>query len=254
VTGPIDYDERQYAVYVAGRGLTPVIEHLWIRVFSRYIDSCGRPAILDLGSGTGMYSELLAREFSANVVGVEPSRRMRDIAAREHAHPDVRYLEGKAERVPLSNASCDIALLSNVIHHVGDRRACAAELHRVLRPGGLVLVRGTLRESVPRVPFFEFFPAALAIDQRRMPSVDAVVEMFVPRGFDHVLSEVVEQQSAVSLRAYYDRVKYRAISTLELISDAEFEQGVEQMRRAAAAELAPQPVVEPVDLVVFRRR
>jgi SAM-dependent methyltransferase len=165
----------------------------------------------------------------------------------------VRYLEGRAERIPLESSSCDVALLSNVLHHVGDRDACAAELHRVLRPGGLVLVRGTLLESVPQVPFFEYFPTALEIDRRRMPSAATLVALFAAHGFEHVRSEVVAQQSAASLQAYYDRVRCRAISTLELISDAEFEQGIERMRRAATAELVPEPVVEPVDLVVVRR-
>ncbi len=249
----IDYDERQYAVYSAGRGLTPAIAELWTRVFARYIDSDARPAILDLGSGTGMYSQLLAEQFESEVIGVEPSARMRQVAEREHDHPRVRYVEGTAERIPLSDGSCDVALLSNVIHHVGDRRACAAELHRVVRPGGLVLVRGTLREAVASVPFFKFFPSALAIDRRRMPSVDELVALLTGGGLDHVASEVIEQQSAPSLPAYYERLKHRAVSTLELISDAEFEQGLKRMRLAAAADAGAGPVVEPVDLVVFRR-
>jgi ubiquinone/menaquinone biosynthesis C-methylase UbiE len=249
----VDYDEHQHAVYAAGRGLTAPIRQLWSGIFARYIDARTRPEILDLGSGTGMYSELLARQFGARVVGVEPSRRMREIAERDHAHDHVRYIEGSAGQIPVGDACCDVALLSNVIHHVDDRHACAAELHRVVRPGGLVLLRGTLLDSVPGVPFFEFFPTALAIDLQRMPSVAALVAVFASHGLEKVHSEVVEQQSAVDLQDYYDRVKHRAVSTLELIDDADFEQGIERMREAASSEQIPTPVFEPVNLVVFRR-
>ena len=73
-------------------------------------------------------------------------------------------------------------------------------------------------------------------------------------GFDHMASEVVDQETSPSFRDYYERVRLRGISTLELIGDEEFEQGIERMRQAANAETEPSPVIEQIDLVVFRRR
>jgi ubiquinone/menaquinone biosynthesis C-methylase UbiE len=199
----------------------------------------------------GTWTELLAEQFDAYVTGVEPSVRMREIAEREHAHPRVEYVDGSAEGIPLPDASCDTALLSYVIHHVDEREACAAELSRVLRPGGLILLRSTLRESLPRVPLFDYFPTARPIAERQMPSVGEVTASFA--GFEPVAEEAIEQETAPSLRAYHERMKLRAISTLELIDDADFELGVERLRLAAERETEPQPVVEPVNLVVFRR-
>jgi ubiquinone/menaquinone biosynthesis C-methylase UbiE len=222
---------------------------LWSEVFARFIDPGAD--VLDLGSGIGTYSELLAELLDAQVVGVEPSARMREIAKREHAHPRVDYVDGSAERIPLPDESFDAALLSYVIHHVDDREACAAELSRVLRPGGLILLRGTLRESLPRVPLFDYFPTARPIAERQMPSVGEVGESFAR--FELVSEEAIQQATAPSLRAYHERMKLRAISTLELIDDADFEQGLERLRLAAEREAEPQPVVEPVNLVVFRR-
>jgi ubiquinone/menaquinone biosynthesis C-methylase UbiE len=176
---------------------------------------------------------------------------MRAVAEREHAPAGVSYLDGSAEAIPLPDASCDAALLSHVIHHVEDRAACTSELRRVVRPGGLVLARGVLGGR--SVPFHDFFPSAQSVDARRTPSVGEVVAMF-SCGFDHVASEVVDQETSPSLRDYYERVSLRAISTLELIGDEEFEQGIERMRRAAEDESEPASVIEQIDLVVFRRR
>lgn len=249
----VNYDEHQHAVYSAGRELNASRIELWTGIFSRWIDRSARPEIVDVGSGNGMYSELLADRFDARVTGAEPSVRMRELAEREHAHPGVRYVEGSAEVLPLADGSQDAALLSNVIQHFRDRDAAAREVARVLRPGGLVLVRGTMRESLARVPFFEYFPGALAIDERRMPSIADVIEMFSRAGLEHEATEAVEQESAAGLREYHARVRVRAISTLELLDDASFEAGVERMRLAAEAESEPRPVVERVDFLVLRK-
>jgi uncharacterized membrane protein len=123
----------------------------------------------------------------------------------------------------------------------------------VLRPGGLVLVRGALRESLPHIGFLEFFPSARAIDEERMPAAGEVVALFERAGFEHIATEQVEQESAPSMRAYCERVSKRAISTLELIDDAEFDQGIARMREAAARETTPRPVHERIGLVALRR-
>ena len=59
---------------------------------------------------------------------------MREVALREAAHPAVKYLPGRAEAIPLPDASCDAALLYFVWHHVGDKPAAALELLRMTEP------------------------------------------------------------------------------------------------------------------------
>jgi hypothetical protein len=65
---------------------------------------------------------------------------------------------------------------------------------------------------------------------------------------------LIEQETTPSFRAYYERVRLRTISTLDLVSDAEFERGIARMREAAEGERSPAPVIQPVNLLVFRRR
>jgi SAM-dependent methyltransferase len=247
----VDYNRRQHEVYAEGRAPSRAVLELWTAVLARYIPTRGNPVLLDVGSGVGTWSELMATAFEATVWGVEPSRRMREVAEREHKHPRVTYVDGSAERIPLPDASCDAALLSYVLHHVTDRGACARELRRVVRPGGVVIVRNAFRESLSQVPFFEWFPTALELDERRMPDGAEAGAMFEAEGFKVIGSEVVWQETSPSLRVYYERLKLRAISTLELLPDAEFEAGVERMRQAAERETEPQPVRAPVDLLVL---
>jgi SAM-dependent methyltransferase len=248
----IDYDRRQHEVYAKGRAPSRAVLELWTAIFARYIPTSGNPVVLDLGSGVGTWAELMATAFEATVWGVEPSERMRAVAEREHAHPRVKYLAGTGERIPLPDASCDAAHLSYVLHHLDDRDACARELRRVMRQNGVVIVRSAFRESLSRVPFFEWFPTALALDERRMPPRDDVIATFARHGFEAITTEVVWQETSPSLRVYYERLKLRAVSTLELLPDDEFAAGVRRMAEAAEREAVPQPVRAPVDLLVLR--
>ena len=99
----------------------------------------GPPArVLDLGAGTGKLTRpLLAAGL--DVFAVEPLERMRAAFARR-GRPRARVLDGRAEAIPLPDASLDGAVCAEAFHWFDGPRA-ADELHRVLRPGaGLVLV------------------------------------------------------------------------------------------------------------------
>lgn len=78
----VDYDERQYAVYAEGRALPPHTISTWMRVFAQHAGHDGPQDVVDLGSGTGRFSPALADTFGGQVLGVEPSQRMRAVADR----------------------------------------------------------------------------------------------------------------------------------------------------------------------------
>jgi SAM-dependent methyltransferase len=85
--------------------------------------------VLDLAAGTGkLTAALVARGL--RVVAVEPLPRMR--AQLEHALPHVVALDGTAEQIPLEDASVDVVCVA----HWFEPHAAAAEVARVLRPGG----------------------------------------------------------------------------------------------------------------------
>ena len=94
--------------------------------------------MLDVGIGTG----LVAREALAligpqgRIVGVDPSPGMMS----EARLPGVELVEGRAEALPRRDASCDFLSMGYALRHIDDVSAAFAEFHRVLQPGGRVLV------------------------------------------------------------------------------------------------------------------
>ena len=99
--------------------------------------------ILDAGCGPGFYvAELLEQVGSeGSVVGVDASAPMLGVAAkRSEGHANVSFLEGEVTALPVGDADFDRVLSVQVLEYVADIPAALAELRRVLRPGGTVLI------------------------------------------------------------------------------------------------------------------
>ncbi len=103
---------------------------------------------IDLAAGTGALSRALLA-WADEVIAVEPDARMRAVLARRL--PSVRLLAGRAESLPLPDASADAVLVSSAWHWL-DTDVAVPEIARVLRPGGWlgILWTGLDRED-PRV-------------------------------------------------------------------------------------------------------
>lgn len=102
--------------------------------------------IVDLAAGTGKLTRSLVG-LGADLVAIEPVVGMREQLKR--AVPGVDVRDGTAERMPLDDASADAVLVAQAFHWF-DVPVAAAEIHRVLVPGGgLGVVRNEWDDSVP---------------------------------------------------------------------------------------------------------
>ena len=253
----VDYD-RMAPDYVEGRVLPPEGMEPWRAAIRPWLPSggAGRSPVLDLGAGTGQFAAAIAGWFGARVVAVEPSGGMRAQAARAHPHPDVAWVAGVGERLPLADGTCAWAWVSTVVHHLDDLDAVAGELGRVLRPGGLVLVRQAFPGRMDALTLYQrFFPGAAGtlVSGGGLPTVEPVSAAFSGAGFRVEGLQAVEQVSATSLAAYRDKVRLRADTGLRLLPDDQFAAGLAALDRAAEAETGPTPVVDRLDLLVLRR-
>jgi len=91
--------------------------------------------VLDVGCGIGMYTAAFLRE-TPHVFGVEIERE-RALEARERA---AGVVQSPGERLPFADAAFDVVFSHEVLEHVTDDRACVAEMVRVVRPGGRIVV------------------------------------------------------------------------------------------------------------------
>ncbi|HET7013596.1 MAG TPA: class I SAM-dependent methyltransferase [Streptosporangiaceae bacterium] len=96
--------------------------------------------VLDVGCGTGLLLRQLAARLpdAAELTGVDAATGM--IEAAGSANDRLRYLQGKAERLPFENASFDLLISTTSFDHWADQPAGLAECHRVLAPGGRLVL------------------------------------------------------------------------------------------------------------------
>jgi len=104
--------------------------------------------VLDLGSGTGFFTDLLASSYQ-QVIGLDLSKGMLHFA-QESRHKDITWLEADVHKIPLQDESVDFIYSNLVIQWCEPLDVAISEMLRVLKPGGLIifttLVDGTLHE------------------------------------------------------------------------------------------------------------
>lgn len=110
------------------------------RLAEAMLDALALPvgaAVLDAGCGTGALSAAIAaRDGSARITGVDLSEAF--LASARARVPGGRFMAGDVTRLGLPDAAFEAALSLLVLQFVPDRAAAAAELARVVKPGGLV--------------------------------------------------------------------------------------------------------------------
>jgi ubiquinone/menaquinone biosynthesis C-methylase UbiE len=249
---PVDYDRAQHAAYAKGRALPPQAIRRYMDAFAQHLPDRRPLTGVDLGSGTGRFTPSLADAFGGPVYGVEPSARMRGVAQAEAAHPQVRYLAGEAAAIPLRDSTADFVLMFLSWHHVRDRAAAAAEIARVLKPGGRLILRSTFKERIPEHWWRSYFPRSWAIEEAMFPTVPETREQFESAGFTTLASVQPEIPFEGDLAEAVEKLKLRAVSVFEHMTPEELDEGFARLDAAHAAgaiELKP----TTGDFLVFAR-
>lgn len=99
--------------------------------------------LLDIGAGRGMASYSFAKN-NLNVTALEPdpsndvgAGAIRNIADKHHL--PITVVETFGEKLPFNDNSFDVVYVRQVLHHANDLKQFCAEVHRVLKPGGIFI-------------------------------------------------------------------------------------------------------------------
>jgi len=101
--------------------------------------------VLDIASGEGYGAALLA-QVARNVVGLDIDTATMQAATTEFAGDCLRYLTADARYLPFADASFDIVTCFEALEHFDEQARFLAEVSRVLRPGGMLLISTPDRE------------------------------------------------------------------------------------------------------------
>jgi SAM-dependent methyltransferase len=191
-------------------------------------DLAGR-RVLDIGCGTGRFATLLAAEHGARVWGIDPSPEMLAVA-RRRASRSVGFRVGRAEELPFKDGWFERATMWLVTHLV-DRPAAFGEARRVLAGDGRFVVATFDPAHFDCFYLNRVFPSLQAIDRARFPRPKELTGALDAAGFGDVRLRPLCQRGCIEKAEALERVRGRHISTLRLLSDTEFEEGLARAER-----------------------
>jgi ubiquinone/menaquinone biosynthesis C-methylase UbiE len=152
--------------------------------------------VLDVACGPGIVSAALAEKARA-VVGVDLTRRMLENARRRCAAAglaNVAFVEGSAEALPFAAAAFDVVVTRLSIHHFKEPGRVLADMRRVLRPGGkLVLADVVSADNAEKSALHNAIEVLRDPSHVRMLPVAELIGLVSAAGFTIVSQDVWEQ-------------------------------------------------------------
>jgi ubiquinone/menaquinone biosynthesis C-methylase UbiE len=201
----------------------------------RFVAPSGDERALDSGTGSGALAFALAPHVR-EVVGVDIVPELLEQARKRAEHfPNVTFVEGDATKLPFDYASFDLAGSLRTLHHIPRPELAMAELVRVIRPGGRVLV---IDQIAPVDPL-----AAAELnrfERARDPSHTRALA-------DIDLRHLFESNGLVLIRAEYEREPRELDAYLDLA-------GCEGEARDRAESLAPRGYTADLGWYLLEKR
>ena len=227
---PIDFhaEENRYTY------ATRQVDQSWRRLIISLVDPSGK-VVLDIGCGGGIYSRAWSELGASAVIGVDFSEQMVKTAAeRSVGFTGLSFRVGDALATGLSDQCADVVFERALIHHLPELRPGLFEAHRLLKPGGAVLIqdRTPADGQLPGTPehirgfIFERFPHLLAVENARRRSIPQVQTHLEQVGFTEIktLSFWETRRTYPAFKALADDLKQRVgRSILHELSDADLD-------------------------------
>jgi ubiquinone/menaquinone biosynthesis C-methylase UbiE len=221
----------------------------WQDLLSTHVGGTTISLVVDLGCGTGRFSELLAAHFGAQVIGIDPSQKMLDRARQKLTNSGIVFQQSSAEALPLADGCVDFVFMSQVYHHLVRPIDVAWECWRVLREGGYICLRNTTREV--DFVYRHFVQTMRPLIDSELPGRQEIARLFVSAGFAHAVHQIVTHVVARDWPSFVQKSALRGDSFLARLPTEECNAGMAKLRARAAISNPDDVVSEEIDWFVF---
>lgn len=187
--------------------------------------------LLDLACGTGTYLKAQRDAFPNAPIrwhGFDASDAMLAIA-RQKA-PFVTYAQGSAESLPYEDNFFDFISCNFAFHHFPEKAQSLLEIHRILKKDGYIKIVNIAPEDMKGWWLYTYFPQCVEIDQERFWAYRHLYQELEALGFA-VTCTMTKTLSRVSVEFGRRQAAPREISQLDLLDDADFQQGLQRIEQ-----------------------
>ena len=168
-------------------------------IFLQWLRPPQHAAWLDLGCGTGLFTELIAETCAPScIIGIDPVATQIDHARRKPIAQRAEFRVGDGQSLPFASDSFDVVASALVINFIPDRLRALAEMRRVVRPDGLVAgyVWDFMPELSPSGPFRlglrDVVGAVPALPGAQDSSLAALASLFERAGLSTVSTRAID--------------------------------------------------------------
>jgi ubiquinone/menaquinone biosynthesis C-methylase UbiE len=179
-----------------------------------HADSQRRLAILDIGSGEGTSvfplvelfpnADIMASDLSLNLL-----RELRQWHRQHYASRPLLLLQLNAQNTVFEDAQLDLVTGAHVLHHLGDLRGTFAEIHRILKPGGIALFWEPFESGCQMISLI----MQLLIARNETASGDSQLSQDVVAGFREYMSDLHRRNGSAKSEALLDTIDDKWIFT-----------------------------------------
>jgi SAM-dependent methyltransferase len=148
----------------------------WIEMEASRVPNGAR--ILDVGAGPGPYRHLFAHcEFKTHDFAMlDP-----DPVANDQVYGQLDYVSD-ITAIPVSDASFDVIICTEVLEHVPEPVRALAEMARILKPGGILLLTAPQRSGEHQAPYHFYGGFTTFFYQRFLPELGLEIQAITPNG------------------------------------------------------------------------
>lgn len=181
---------RAYFDELAGKfGREYVPGRSWKGLAEAMLKILNYDTVADLGAGEGTLSQLIAQR-AKKIIAVDNSEKMVKFGqnlANENGLPNLEYRLGDIESPPIDDSSVDLAILSQALHHAEHPSKALSEAHRILKPGGRLIVLDLLQHTFEKAREL-YFDTWLGFPEAEL------AEMITSAGFSEVETAIVDRE------------------------------------------------------------
>jgi ubiquinone/menaquinone biosynthesis C-methylase UbiE len=199
----------------------------WAKEISSLTGINQNSLVLDLGSGTGLYSTGIYNESKATFCGMDPVSGMLEQA--KYKSDEIHWFNAIGESLPIRDAVFDCIFSSQVWHHIENKQATADECRRVLRQVGYTVIRTISHDQLNKKIVFDYFPEIKDNQLNLYPSNEDFARYFENAGFSEIRFFEYSLERYQSVEELVDIAKNKLWSMFRPITDEGLERGVEKL-------------------------
>lgn len=192
----------------------------WVDLLTKAVKDCGKKVLVDCGCGVGRFTIPLSELFMTTY-GVDNDISMIEIAHSKKSN--VHWINADVTKIPLESNSIDVILASMLIEHLESLDSFLEEAHRLLKKGGILLLRTMLWDDIDRTTWYGFLEKVCLMEKKRTPDIEQLLKAF--GSFQFIWSQndsFVHITEKIPNSNLVDRLEAKSYEILHHISERDF--------------------------------